>query len=159
MFNPNIQMAEIGVAASIVGIATAAVQSAQLLHTTIENIKDAPKAVQSVKVDLQSLTSVLHNLQSACRSDEHQITLSSEVEAAVENCKTACEDFQTLLGRWTKHSTEDKTFWTERWRVGLFGHERITTFKGRLSDYKSTLTVALSTATMYVLDPASIKQG
>ena len=30
----------------------------------------------------------------------------------------------------------------DRWKVGLFGQERINTFKGQLNDCKSTLNVA-----------------
>jgi small nuclear ribonucleoprotein (snRNP)-like protein len=52
-----------------------------------------------------------------------------------------------------RHSTEEKTFWMDRWRVDLFGQDRIKTFKGQLNDCKSTLNVVLSTATMYVSSP------
>ncbi|KAH7033959.1 hypothetical protein B0J12DRAFT_744703 [Macrophomina phaseolina] len=38
------------VTASVIGIATAAVQSIQLLATTIDNIKDAPNTVRNVVV-------------------------------------------------------------------------------------------------------------
>jgi hypothetical protein len=41
-------------------------------------------------------------------------------------------------------------FWVVRLKVGLFGLEQIKTFREQLSDCKSTLTVALSTATTYV---------
>lgn len=47
-----------------------------------------------------------------------------------------------------KHSKEDKIFWISRWKIGLFGPDRIKTFKGQLSDCKSTLNVALTTATL-----------
>jgi hypothetical protein len=36
-----------------------------------------------------------------------------------------------------------------RWAIGLFGQERIKTFKEQLSDCKDTPNVALSTATLY----------
>ena len=49
-----------------------------------------------------------------------------------------------------RHSSEDKTFWVDRWRVSVFGQERIKTFKSQLNDCKSALSVTLSTATMYV---------
>lgn len=113
----------LSVAASAVGVAAAALQIVQFLITTIDNIKDAPKAVKNVKADLQSLNPVLHNLELACRSNNEQIELSSEVKTAVENCKMACKAFQVSLGRWMKHSTEDKTFWAHRWRVALWARE------------------------------------
>ncbi len=143
-------MAELGAAASVVGIATAALQSVQLLCTTIDNVKSAPNTIRNIKVDLQLVEPVLHNLDAACRSDDTQIVLRPEVRSAVENCGRACKEFGVLIGHWMRHSSEDKTFWVDRWRVGIFGQERIKTFKGQLNDCKSTLSVALSTATMYV---------
>jgi hypothetical protein len=147
-------MAEgLGVAASAVGIATAAIQSVQFLSKTIDNIRDVPKTVKSVRVDLQAVEPILHQLDKALHNDESQVVLREEIKPVVQNCDRACTSFQAALDRWTRHSTEEKTFWMDRWRVGLFGQDRITTFKGQLNDCKSTLNVALSTATMYVSSP------
>jgi hypothetical protein len=84
------------------------------------------------------------------QNEESQIELTDEIKSAVDNCDRACNAFRTLLDHWMRHSTEDKTFWMDRWKVGLFGQERIKTFKEQLNDYKSTLSVALSTASVYV---------
>jgi hypothetical protein len=138
----------LSVAASVVGIATAALQSLQFLSTTIDNIKDVPDTIRNIKSDLQAVEPILRSLNTAARNDGMQIVLSVEVKSAVANCDRACTDFQALLSRWMKHSSEEKTFWMDRWNVGLFGQERIKTFKGRLNDCKSTLTVALSTASV-----------
>ena len=137
----------LSVVAPVAGISTAAIQSVQFLSATIDNIKDAPTTIRNIVVDLQAVEPALRNLETACRNDAH-IVLSAEIKSAVENCNEACSDFQTLLTDWMKHSAEDKMFWADRWRVGLFGQERIKVFKGRLSDCKSTLNVARSTATM-----------
>lgn len=144
-------MAELGAAASVIGVATAALQSMQFLRTTIDNIKNVPDTIRNIKVDIQSVEPVLHNLDAACRSDNTQIILSPNIQSAVESCSGACKEFGTLIGHWMRHSSEDKTFWVDRWRVGVFGQERIKTFKSQLNDCKSTLSVTLSTATMYVL--------
>jgi hypothetical protein len=147
-------MAEgLGVAASAISIATAAIQSVQFLSKTIDNIKDVPKTVKSVRVDLQAVEPILHQLDKALQNDESQVVLRDEIKPVVQNCDRACTSFQAALDRWMRHSTEEKTFWMDRWRVGLFGQDRITTFKGQLNDCKSTLNVALSTATMYVSSP------
>ena len=140
----------LSVAASVVGIATAAIQTVQFLSTTIDNIKDAPETIRNIKLDLQAVELALRNLDMAYKGDESRTILSAEVKTAVDNCTRTCTAFQTLLSHWMRHSTEDKTFWMDRWRVGLVGQERIKTFTGQLNDCKSTLTVALSTTTMYV---------
>ena len=41
-------------------------------------------------------------------------------------------------------------FWMDRWKIALFGLEQINTFRGQISAYKGTISVALSTATMYI---------
>lgn len=140
----------LSVAASIVGIATTAIQSVQFLSKTIDNIKDVPDTVKNIKVELQAVEPVLRHLNTALQGDDSQILLSDEIKSAVENCDRACTAFQKLLDHWMRHSTGDKTFWMDRWRVGLFGQDRIKTFKGQLNDSKGTLSVALSTASVYV---------
>ena len=48
-----------------------------------------------------------------------------------------------------KRSKEDKMFWVDRWKVGLFGLARVKTFRAQLGDCKGTLSVALMTVTVY----------
>jgi hypothetical protein len=56
-------MAEgLGVAASAVGIATAAIQSVQFLFKTIDNIKDVPNIIKSVRVDFRTVEPILRQL-------------------------------------------------------------------------------------------------
>jgi Fungal N-terminal domain of STAND proteins len=149
----------LSIAASVVGIATAALQSVQFLSKTIDNIKDGPDSIKSIRADLQAVEPVLHNLNTALQGDGTLIVLSDQIKPAVENCSRACTTFQSRLNHWMRHSTEEKTFWVDRWRVGLFGQDRIKTIKGQLNDCKSTLSVALSTATVYVFPVMGINLG
>jgi hypothetical protein len=143
-------MDPLSITASIVGITTAALQSVRLLAKTIDNVKDVPVTVRSVSTDLQAVQPVLQNLDKALQDGTSQIVLSDQIKHAVENCNRACKDFQSQVEHWLKHSTVDKMFWIDRWKIGLFGPERIKTFRGQLSDCKGTLSVALSTVTMYL---------
>jgi hypothetical protein len=147
-------MDPLSITASVVGITTAALQSVQFLAKTIGNVKDAPDTVRSVGTDLQAVEPVLQNLDKALQDGTTQFILSNQIKYAVENCDRACKVFQSQVEHWMKHSTEDKMFWMDRWKIGLFGLERIKTFRGQLSDCKGTLSVALSTATMYL--PSSL---
>ncbi|GAM44150.1 hypothetical protein TCE0_060r19549 [Talaromyces pinophilus] len=133
---------------SVLGIATAAIQSVQFLSRTIDNIKNIPDTIKTIKVELQAVEPLLHRLNGELQRDDSQIILSYEIRSAVFNCDRACKAFHTLLDHWMRKSTEEKTFWTDRWRIGLFGKERIMAFKGQLNDCKGTLNVALSTATI-----------
>jgi Fungal N-terminal domain of STAND proteins len=136
--------------ASVVAITTAALQSAQFLAKAIDNVKDAPNTIKDINADLRAVEPVLQNLTTALQKNPSQLILSDQIKNAVKNYDEACVAFQSQIKHWTRHSTEEKTFWTDRWKIGLFGQERIKTFKGQLSDCKGTLTVALSTATMYL---------
>ena len=135
--------------ASVVGITSTALQSAQFLAKTIDNVRDAPSTVKDISADLRAVEPVLRNLEKALQDSSAQIILSDQIRYAVENCEKACIAFQLQIELWMKHSTEEKTFWMDKLRVGLFGQEKIKVFRGQLSDYKETLSVALSTATMY----------
>lgn len=136
--------------AAMLGAATATLQKVQLLYTTIDNFKDAPDSLHNVKVDIQAITHVLHNIVTACPCDSSQIVASAEVKTAIENCCKICTDFQDLLTRWKWHAAEKENFWVDKWRVSLSGQERIRAFKGQLNLCKDILAVALSTASMYV---------
>ncbi|KAJ0415416.1 hypothetical protein BJY00DRAFT_293548 [Aspergillus carlsbadensis] len=136
----------LSVAASVVGLATAALQSLQFLYTTIGNLKDVPQTIANIKGDLQSLQAVLEKLQQTLKEDA-SLVLNDVVIQTVQDCDSACKSFQAVIARWMRHSTEEKTFWADRWRVGLFGLQKIAAFQGRLGDCKMTITVALSTAT------------
>ena len=138
----------LSVAASVVGITTAAIQSVHFLSTTVDNIKGAPDAIRNIRVDLKAIESALQNLETAFNSNDQTIDVTTSIQSAVKSCESACSDFQTQLQRWMRHSSEDRTFWMDRWKVGLFGQERVKTLKSRLNDCKGTLTIALSTASM-----------
>jgi hypothetical protein len=124
--------------ASVVGVTTAALQSVQFLVQTIDGVRGAPDTIKSVSTDLCAVQLVLQDLVRTLQDDSSQIVLSEQIKHAVENCE-----------HWMERSTQDKMFWVDRWKVGLFGLERIKTFRGQLSDCKGTLSVALSTATVY----------
>jgi hypothetical protein len=93
---------------------------------------------------------VLQDLNAKVQDGSSQIIRSNQIGPAVENCDRACKAFQLQVDRWMKHSKEDKIFWISRWKIGLFGPDKIKTFKGQLNDCKSTLNVALTTATLFV---------
>jgi hypothetical protein len=143
-------MDPLSITASIAGITMAALQSAQFLTKTIDNIRGAPATVTSISTDLRAVQPLLQSLARALQDSSSQIILSEQIKHAVENCDIACRAFQTQVGHWTKHSTEDKMFWMDRWKIALFGLEQINTFRGQISAYKGTISVALSTATMYL---------
>ena len=136
----------LSVGASVVGIATAALKSVQFLVRTINDIKDAPRAIKDIRADLIVIESVLDD----ANAKSMHIPENSQIGPAVANCDRACKSFQVQITHWMKHSKEDKMFWLTRWKVGFIGPDRIKTFRGQLNDCKSTLSIAFSTTTLYV---------
>lgn len=139
----------LSVAASVVSLAMAALQSVQFLVQTIDGVKGAPDVVKNVSADLRVIQSTLQSLLRAVQDDSSQVVLSEQIKDAIENCERACGTFRVQVEHWMKRTTQDKMFWVDRWKVGLFGLERVKAFRGQLSDCKGTLSVALSTATVY----------
>ncbi|KAF2498658.1 hypothetical protein BU16DRAFT_615678 [Lophium mytilinum] len=143
-------MDPLSVTASVIAVTTTALQGTQFLAKTIDNIRGAAGTVRDISADLRAVESVLQDLNVAIQGDSLQVIQSNQIGPAVENCDRACKAFQLQIESWMKHSKKDKIFWISRWKIGLFGPERIKTFKGQLSDCKSTLSVALSTAALLV---------
>ena len=55
-----------------------------------------------------------------------------------------------------EYSTEGKMFCIGRWKVGLFGFERIKTLRGQLSDCMNIISIAFSTARVYFAPAAQV---
>lgn len=144
-------MADALSAVTMLNATTITLQKVQLLYTTINSIREAPEALQSVKDDLQAIALVLHNIACTWPSDSSQgVAISAEVSAALGNCGQICADFQALLTRWESYTVEYKTFWADQWQQSLSGKERTAAFKGQLNLCKDILDVALSTVSMCV---------
>lgn len=138
-------MEGVSIAASVVGVTTAALQSIHLLVQTIDGVKGAPNIIKAVSADPSAVQSVLQSL----KGDPSHIVLSKEIEHAIQNCDRACGAFRLQVEHWMERSTQNKVFWMDRRKVGLFGLERIKMFREQLGDCKGTLSVVLTTATVY----------
>ena len=137
----------LSITASVLGVTTAALQSVQYLVSKIDNVKSVPEAISNVKSDLQAVQPVLKQLEQSEQSGGHKTLLIDEIKPAVQNCGRACDAFQKQLDHWMRHSSADKTFWADRFRVALFGQERTQALRAQLNDCKLTITVAMSSAT------------
>ncbi|MCJ1383791.1 hypothetical protein MMC17_006905 [Xylographa soralifera] len=144
----------LGVAASVVGITTAAIGSVKFLYTTISDINDVPIALGNIRSDLQAVEPILQKLLIELKSENSQVLLIDEIKGAIKNCNSACSMFKERLDHWMRHAIKHKAFWAE-WadpvRVGIFEQGTINVFKGRLNDCKSTLMVALNTSFVFSL--------
>jgi hypothetical protein len=151
-------MAEaIGLAASIIGVATLAYSSSKALYELLDGIHEAPKTLEFLKTDLDALQKLLSSLEVELKhkpdkslSDGLKHCLE-EVEPSLKACSKACDEFREKVSKITSHSTEQHTSLRDKVKL-QFQEKEITTFRYRLTSYKSTLNIALSFASLY--DPS-----
>lgn len=140
-------MAEaIGLAASVAGLITAAVQSADVLTTAIGNIRDAPDAIRSIDDELKALRPVLGELEKALQNDL-SVILGNEINVALTNCDRVCIKFADKLAHWTRHSTDQDTSKRDRWNIGLLKQGSMETTRAQLRNSREAMSTTLQTAT------------
>jgi hypothetical protein len=148
-------MAEaIGLAASVIGVATLAYSSSKALYELLNGIHEAPKTLEFLKTDLGALQKLLSSLEVELKQKPDE-SLSDglkkcleEIEPSLKGCSRACDEFKVKLSKITSNSTEQHFSWRDKGKL-LFQEEEITTFRYRLASYKATLNIALSFASLY----------
>jgi hypothetical protein len=134
------------------GIAGAAIQSINALIHEIKAIKDAPGVVESLRYELAAVEATLLALDNAHKSsklDHLTPDVREALQLAVMNCQKACDNFGIKLAGWTKRSDE-KMHWWDRVRVGFLAETTVKALCDQLNRCESTMSTAVSTATLYV---------
>jgi len=145
-------MAELGVAANIVGIAVPALHGARLLLDDIQQIRGAPKAIIGLKNELRSLEMAYQSLQAVAQPDWDSLggTVADQAKVAVTTCEDACNLFRADLQYWTKHSEDGTLSWQDRLNVGFFKQHRVKALSDQLHTCYITMNLAVSVANLYV---------
>lgn len=112
----------LSVTAGVAGLVAFALQGVRFLVNDINNIREAPKSLENLRIDL---TSVRLSLESLENVDESQLRLLGDQVynqpiAAIESCKSTCTHFRNDLQHWTKCSHNGKPSWRERTNIGIF---------------------------------------
>ncbi|KAJ5564863.1 hypothetical protein N7513_001105 [Penicillium frequentans] len=132
------------------GIVGAAVQSITALIHEINAIRDAPGVIAGLREELVAVEAILLVLDNAHKNSQlEHLTPDARtaLQLAVTHCAKACTEFRNKIVRWTKHSGEKLHAW-DRVRVGLFAERTVETLCEQLNRYKSTMNIAVSTATL-----------
>lgn len=140
----------LGTAAGVVGIVVPAMHATRLLLDDIEKIRGAPATVEGLKKELQGVILATESLQVVKPSELESLGVAKQSLSAIKTCDEACEAFSKDLRRWTKHSEDGKMSWRDRINVGFFQDENIKSLSTRLQTCKTTLILAVSTATLFV---------
>ncbi|KFY67050.1 hypothetical protein V496_01796 [Pseudogymnoascus sp. VKM F-4515 (FW-2607)] len=144
-------------AASIVSITVPALHGARLLLNDLHNIVDAPKAIATVKEDIQSVEIALEGLKAVPSSEWDSLgeEVANGSKLTVMTCAKACESFRQDLQQWTRHSGDGNLSWRDRANVGFFKQERINLLSQQLRNCKATVSMTVSIATLH----SSIRHG
>ncbi|KAF5535209.1 hypothetical protein FPHYL_13255 [Fusarium phyllophilum] len=132
----------VSITVSILGI----VQGVAFLSSTIENIRSAPESIKNIQCQLRHLKPILNQLE--CAVDQKQIDaqqLGAELKSVLVNCDQACTEFNTSLGHWTRHSSEDGTSVLDYTKIGILRQGRIRLMKDQLDQCIKILSVTLAT--------------
>lgn len=143
-------MAELGVAASVVGIIVPALHGLKLLLEDIQNLKDTPKVIKRLGDEARSVESSLETLQ-AVESKEWESLGTLVVEestATISSCSKACEQFRADLQRWTRHSDDGKLALTDRAKVAFLKQGHIKTMSEQLQNCKLSVTSMVGVANL-----------
>ncbi|GAB7328900.1 hypothetical protein MBLNU13_g00765t2 [Cladosporium sp. NU13] len=119
----------LSVTAGVAGLVTITLQGVRLLVNDINNIREAPKSLEALQVDLTSIGSSLECLENI---DELQLRLLGD----------------HVYDHWTKRSHDGKLSWWDKTNIGIFKEQQIEVMSRQLQNCKLTLNLVAVTATL-----------
>lgn len=140
-------MAEaIGVASAIITFVTVALEATILLSQTVNSFQSREKSIRELREVLKDLQEVLQTLHELIDNLDIDLTV---LERPLKRCASACTDFNTLVNKCTLNSSEERFSKRDWLKIRYMGKD-ISGFKDMLAGYKSTITIALAYANLYV---------
>jgi hypothetical protein len=140
-------MAEpIGIASGLLALATFAFQSSVSLYGVIESFQSNKKVIRELKEELEALDGVLESLRQATANKVIELPA---LELPLLRCGQACREFEAAIVKCTAHSNGSRTSFRDWAKLTYMGDD-IAGFKNMLAGYKSTISIALGDANLYV---------
>ena len=146
-------MAEIGLIASVIGVAGAALAASKALSDMIDQIRNAPEEIIAISKDTLSFHGIITNVHVAITDEfvvskletEQQILRAvKELEGPLKNCGTILTQMRLRIKSHLKRSDDGGlrvSSFDMRW---IFQRKDIIDCRNRLETTKSTLNAALS---------------
>jgi hypothetical protein len=146
-------MAEvIGVASGLLALTAYAFQSSVSLCQELRSFQHRQKTIRGLTEDLEALDRVLDNLKQVATTNSAELT---GLRLPLLRCGMACNEFKAVIMKCTAHSGGSKTSFRDWAKLRYLGDD-IAGFRDLIAGYKSTISIALGTATLYVLSSSSI---
>lgn len=141
----------LSVAASVIAIASLAVNGTKTLLKDLTIIADAPKTIQNLKTDLAAINDALSSLQDI--TDAEWTILGDQVayktKEAIDTYRDAYTTFHRKLLHWTRHSMQiegkqQKLVPRDRISLGLFKEGQINAMTDHIQACKNSLILVVS---------------
>jgi hypothetical protein len=140
-------MAEvIGVASGLLTLVAFAYKSSKSLYDLIHDIQNSPKSIRQLRDELGDVGAVLQSLEQTVSNDDDDFTA---LKIPLQRCGDACLEFQAIISRF--YSGNSKRANLKDWIKIKYMGEDINGFKNMLAGYKSTISIAIGDANLYVL--------
>jgi hypothetical protein len=141
-------MAEpIGIASGLLALSVFAFQSSVSLYQAVESFQSTKRTIRELKEELEALDGVLQSLQQAAVDNSTDLI---SLNLPLLRCGRACRDFEAVIIKCTAHSGGSRTSFRDWAKLTYMGND-IAGFKNMLAGYKSTISIALGDANLYVL--------
>lgn len=131
----------LSIAASLLTVTTAAVQSAKSLYDTVKRFKGRDQTLRRLLDELEALTSILDSLAEVVNTEQFMLRL---LKGPIERCGQVCREFEQSMEAFSAKSKMGFRDWTKM----EFMRGGINEFINRIADYKSTISVGLGTITV-----------
>lgn len=142
-------MAElIGVAASVIGIVTAALQFSKLSHEAVSSFQSGRRDIRDIQDDLSGLITVLEAIYAQQSANLNSDKLQP-LKEPLTCCKNITQEIHNALEKCTKHSKDHRES-VRTWLKFQYHGKSFEDAKQRLASYKATLSIALVTVNLCV---------
>ncbi|KAK4237154.1 hypothetical protein C8A03DRAFT_16260 [Achaetomium macrosporum] len=147
-------MDPLSVTASVIAVATAALQSAKALYDVVDGLEAAPQSVSQSTSLLSQTQTTLGTLTRTLETNSAPGAVGSvlkeiELSKALESTKSVCQAFTAAMTRFTRHSTDSHFSKRDRFIV-QFNESKIKRLNKDLADCQRTITMVLSSITLIV---------
>lgn len=129
--------------ASVLAIATAAIQSTKSLCAAVQRYKARDKTLNRLYGELEDLVKVLSSLEQAF---ELEAPVWGLLKGPISRCCQTCREFEVAMERFGGKSMTGLRDWAKM----EFMRDDISGFIDALAGYKSTITIGLGAITMLV---------
>lgn len=147
-------MDPLSITASVIAVATAALQSARTLYTVIDGVKDAPSSIIYSKSLVSQAQTAIGTLTETLKDNSAPETIDSilksiELRKALDCTDMFLQKFAAALRTYSSHSTESHFSRRDRFLI-LLNEPRIKKLNTDLAACQRTMTMVLSSITLYV---------